>query len=65
VEVNTSHNYHNINRNIVRYPFKERMEYMVSDWNLVDVKLLKGKFAWSNKRVIPSHIAVHLDIFLL
>jgi hypothetical protein len=41
------------------------MEDLISDWDLSDVKLAKGKYTWSNKRVNPSFIAARLDRFLI
>lgn len=37
----------------------------MQDWDLLDIKPLKGKYTWSNKRMGPSHIAARLDRFLV
>jgi hypothetical protein len=29
---------------IVRYPFQERMEDLISEWDFLDINPLKGKF---------------------
>lgn len=50
---------------IVRDPFRERMEDLIADWDLVDVKPTKGKYSWSNRRLGPGHIAARLDRFLI
>jgi hypothetical protein len=50
---------------VVRDPMRETMEDLISDWDSVDVKPTKGKYAWSNKRLDLGHIATHLNIFLL
>ena len=51
--------------NIVRDPFREKMEYLMMDWDLVDVKLVKGKYTWLNIRIRLGHIATILDHFLI
>ena len=51
--------------NIVHDPMRERMEDLIYDWDLLDVKPTKGKYNWSNKRVNPSFIAAHLNRFLI
>ena len=33
----------------VRNPFGERLEDLISSWNLVDIKQRKGKYTWNNK----------------
>eukprot|EP00253_Pinus_taeda_P009526 PITA_09526 len=42
---------------IVRDPAREWVEDVMQDWDLLDIKPLKGKHTWSNKRVGPGHIA--------
>ena len=51
--------------NMVHDPMRERMEDLISNWDLSDVKPAKGKYTWSNKRVNSSFIAAHLDRFLI
>jgi hypothetical protein len=50
---------------IVRDPFRERMEDMVSNLDLFDVYPSKGKYTWSNNRAGVGHIAARLDHFLI
>ena len=50
---------------IVKDPFREKMEDHVMDWDLVDVKLMKGKYTWLNIRIRLGHIATILDHFLI
>ena len=38
---------------------------MILGWDLIDIKPVKGKFTWSNKRIGPGHIAARLDRFLV
>ena len=49
----------------VRDPFGERLEDLISQWGLTDIKPKNGTFTWSNKRIGPSHIAAKLDRFLV
>jgi hypothetical protein len=37
----------------------------MSTWELEDIKPVKGKYTWSNKRVGSGHIAARLDRFLV
>jgi hypothetical protein len=41
------------------------MEDLILDWELSDVKPMKGKYTWSNKRSNPGQIVVRLDRFLI
>jgi hypothetical protein len=41
------------------------VEDLISAWDLMDIKPLKGLYTWSNKRVGPGHIAARLDRFLV
>jgi exonuclease III len=50
---------------IVRDPFREHMEDLISELDLFDVHPSKGKFTWSNKRLGVGHIAARLDRFLI
>lgn len=47
----------------VRDPFQKKMEDFIYLANLIDIKPLKFKYTWSNKRVCPNHIVARLDIF--
>ena len=50
---------------MVREQFRERMEDLISQWGLTDIKPKNGTFTWSNKRMGPGHIAARLDRFLV
>ena len=41
------------------------MEDLISAWDLMDIKSLRGHYTWTNKRVGLGHIAAHLDRFLV
>ena len=45
----------------VRDPFGERLEDLISQWNLIDIKTKNGVYTWNNKRVGLGHIAARLD----
>ena len=49
----------------VRDPLGERLEDLISQWGLSDIKSKNDTFTWSNKRIGPSHIAARLDRFLV
>ena len=49
----------------VRDPFGERLEDLISLWNLVNIKQRKAKYTWNNKRSGPSHIVAILDHILV
>ena len=49
----------------VRDPFGERLEDLISQWNLADIKPKNGVYTWNNKRTGPGHIAARLDRFLV
>jgi hypothetical protein len=51
--------------NIVRDSFKENMEDLINDWDMVDIKLVKGKYTCTNHRIMPNHIVSILDRFLV
>jgi len=36
---------------------REWVEELILDWDLEDIKLARGKYTWSNKRLGPGHIA--------
>ena len=46
-------------------PYGERLEDLISLWNLTDIVPKNGTFTWSNKRMGPGHIAARLDRFLV
>lgn len=48
-----------------RDPFRERMEELLVDWDMLDINSQKGRYAWSNMRSGPGHIAAILDNFLI
>lgn len=50
---------------IIRDQAREWVEDLMSTWELEDIKPVKGKYTWSNKRVGPGHIATRLDRFLV
>jgi len=50
---------------LTRDPFKDQVESIMQDWDLLDIKLKKGKFTWSNKRFGLGHISARLDCFLV
>jgi exonuclease III len=50
---------------IVRDQARECVENLMSTRELEDIKPVKGKYTWSNKRVGPGHIAARLDRFLV
>jgi hypothetical protein len=41
------------------------VEDLISAWDLIDIKPVKGLYTWTNKRVGPGHIAARLDRFLV
>ena len=49
----------------VRDPFKEIVDDLILEWDLMDIKPSMGKYTWSNKRTGPGHIAARLDRFLV
>ena len=50
---------------IVRDPAKEWVEDIITAWELIDIKPIKGHYTWSNKRLGPGHITARLDRFLV
>jgi exonuclease III len=50
---------------IVRDPAREWVEDIITAWELIDIKPIKGHYTWSNKRLGPGHIAARLDRFLV
>lgn len=49
----------------VRDPSREWVEDIISEWDLEDIKPLRGNFTWTNKRLGPGHITARLDRFLV
>ena len=49
----------------VRDPYGERLEDLISQWNLTDIIPKNGTYTWSNKRMGPGHIDARLDRFLV
>jgi hypothetical protein len=37
------------------------MEELINDWDLVDIKSIRGIFTWTNKIIRKGHIAARLD----
>jgi len=50
---------------IVRDQPREWVEDLISAWDLMDTKLTRGHYTWTNRRVGSGHIAAHLDRFLV
>jgi len=48
-----------------RDPSRDKMEEIIDEWDLIDVTPQTDKFTRTNKRQGPSHIASHLDRFLV
>ena len=42
---------------LVRDPSREWVEDIILGWDLIDIKPVKRKFTWTNKRIRPSHVA--------
>ena len=49
----------------VRDPSRELVEDIILGWDLIDIKPVKGKFTWTNKRIGPGHLATRPDRFLV
>jgi hypothetical protein len=49
---------------IVRDPTREWVEDIMLEWELEDVKPIKGNYTWSNKRTGLGNIAARLERFL-
>lgn len=48
--LNTHLHSENIGESCVRDPMREKLEDLISNWDLQDIKPTKGKYTWSNKR---------------
>jgi hypothetical protein len=59
------HNLEKKGESIVRDPFREKSEDMINEWDLLDIKTIKGKYTWTNKISGPGHIVAKLDRFLV
>jgi hypothetical protein len=59
------HNKEKRGGNIVEGLLKENMEDLINDWEMVDTKLLKGKYTCTNHRIMSNHIVARLDRFLV
>ena len=46
-------------------PLRDKMEDLISIWDLMDIIPMKGRNTWTNKRVGLGHITTQLNIFLL
>jgi hypothetical protein len=49
----------------VRDPFSENPVDLISDWDMQDIKPIKGHYNWNNRRTGLQHIVVRLDRFLI
>ena len=52
-------------RSLVRDPFGERLQDLISDWERVDFPRKKNLFTWKNRRLGPGHIPARLDRILI
>lgn len=50
--------------NIIRYPLREKLEGLLSNWDLVDIKPHNGKYTGSNRMAEGVFITARLDQFL-
>ena len=48
-----------------RDPFREILEGLMEEWDLLDIKLQKGRYTWTNMRLGPGHTIARLDRFLI
>jgi hypothetical protein len=39
--------------NFGRDPFREKMEELIEDWDMLDISPQRGKFTWTNMRAKP------------
>jgi hypothetical protein len=44
--------------NIVRDLYREKMEELIVEWDLIDIKPIKGKYTWTNRRNDHGNITV-------
>ena len=49
----------------MRDPFGKRMEDLISQWGLTDIKPKNGIYTWSNRRMGPGYIAARMDRLLV
>jgi hypothetical protein len=45
----------------VRDSFSENLVDLISDWDMQDIKRIKGHYTWNNRREGLQHIVAHLD----
>jgi hypothetical protein len=46
--------------------FKKKVEDIMANWDLIDVKPRRGKYTWLNKKVSQGHIVEDwIDFFLM
>lgn len=50
---------------LVRDPHQEATEDLVNSLNWINIKPLKLKYTWNNRRTNPGDIATHMDRFLI
>ena len=51
--------------NCGRDPMIREVERIISSWDLIDFKPKKGRYTWSNNRIVLANISARLDRFLL
>jgi len=61
----TIHSLEKMGGSVVSDPSRKKLEELIVDQDLLDIKPIKGKYTWTNKISIRGHIAVRLDIFLV
>ena len=49
---------------MVQDPFQGTLEYLISKWDLIDIKPKRGKYTWIDIRVRLGHVMERLDRFL-
>jgi hypothetical protein len=52
-------------RFLCRDPFRENLEGIIEEWDLLNINPQKGRYTWSNMRFGPGHITDILDRFLI
>jgi hypothetical protein len=51
--------------NIVKEPFREKIEHLMMVCDLVYIKPAKGKYTWTNRRINSSHNVARLYRFII
>jgi hypothetical protein len=46
-------------------PFRENLEELLVDWDMLDINPQKGRYTLSNMRSVLGHITAKLDHFLI